>query len=165
MAKAGGASPGSFGPASEFDAAETGGVATNAFLRRIHNFALDMGWLPWPMLPKKRWPKIEYGDKRAITLEEHECIVAREHNPERRTFYELCWLLDGSRGDLASLTAEDIDWDMAQVGMLNKGARRLVLAAQLSSIAKTIERLMIRNTQGSQRLNPGACLRRTQRPK
>jgi hypothetical protein len=23
-----------------------GSVATNVFLRRIHNFAIDMGWLP-----------------------------------------------------------------------------------------------------------------------
>jgi hypothetical protein len=33
-----------------------GSVATNVFLRRIHNFALDMSWLPWPVLPKKQWP-------------------------------------------------------------------------------------------------------------
>ena len=35
---------------------ETGKVSTNIYLRRIHNFALDMNWLPWPVLPKKRWP-------------------------------------------------------------------------------------------------------------
>jgi DNA-binding XRE family transcriptional regulator len=29
---------------------ETGGVSTNVYLRRIHNFALDMNWLPWPVL-------------------------------------------------------------------------------------------------------------------
>ena|ERR1051326_5511647 len=85
-------------------------VATNVFLRRVHNFALDMGWLPSPVLPKKRWPKVEYGAKRAITWEEHRRIVEREQNPERRTFYELCWLLGGSQGDLAGLSAEDIDW-------------------------------------------------------
>lgn len=26
-----------------------GTVSTNVFLRRAHNFALDMGWLPWPV--------------------------------------------------------------------------------------------------------------------
>jgi hypothetical protein len=31
-----------------------GSVSTSVFLRRIHNFALDLGWLPWPVLAKKR---------------------------------------------------------------------------------------------------------------
>ena len=30
-----------------------GTVSTNVYLRRIQNFALDMGWLPWPILRKK----------------------------------------------------------------------------------------------------------------
>jgi hypothetical protein len=33
---------------------------------RIHNFALDINWLPWPVLPKKRWPAIKFEEKRAI---------------------------------------------------------------------------------------------------
>jgi hypothetical protein len=91
---------------------ERGRVSTNVYLRRLHNFALDMGWLSWPVLPKKRWPKVEYGAKRAITREEHQRIVRREANPERRLYYELCWLLGGSQGDLAALNAGDIDWDI-----------------------------------------------------
>ena len=94
---------------------ERGGVSTNVYLRRIHNFALDMGWLPWPVLPKKRWPKVEYGTKRAITWDEHQRIVQREGNPERRGFYELCWLLGGSQGDIAKLNAEDIARDQRVV--------------------------------------------------
>ena len=31
---------------------EAGKVSTNVYLRRIHNFALDMTWLPWPVLAK-----------------------------------------------------------------------------------------------------------------
>jgi hypothetical protein len=31
-------------------------------------------------------------------------------NPERRSFYELCWHLGGSQTDIANLKAEDIDW-------------------------------------------------------
>lgn len=46
-----------------------GTVSTNVYLRRIHNFCVDMNWLPWPLIPKKRWPAVEYGDKRAITQE------------------------------------------------------------------------------------------------
>ncbi len=35
---------------------EAGTVCTNIFLRRVQNFALDMSWLPWPVLARKRWP-------------------------------------------------------------------------------------------------------------
>lgn len=56
------------------------------------------------------WSKIKYGEKRAITLEEHHKIVARELNPERRRFYELLWHLGSSQSDLAHLHPEDIDW-------------------------------------------------------
>ena len=31
-------------------AIERGTVSTNIFLRRLHSFALKMGWLPWPIL-------------------------------------------------------------------------------------------------------------------
>src|SRR3984885_9593828 len=69
-------------------AMRAGTVATNVFLRRIHNFAVGMGWLPWPILAKKQWPKVRFKEKRAITWEEHQAIIARELNPERRAFYE-----------------------------------------------------------------------------
>lgn len=62
------------------DALAAGSVATNVFLRRIHNFALDMGWLPWHVLPKKQWPKIRFKEKRAVTAQEHKAIVAAEKN-------------------------------------------------------------------------------------
>ena len=55
---------------------QAGSVSTNVFLRRIHNFALDMNWLPWPALPKKRWPAPAYKAKRATRWEEHLAIVA-----------------------------------------------------------------------------------------
>lgn len=72
-----------------------GRVSTNVFLRRIHNFALDMTWLPWPVIVKVKWPNIVFGEKHAITLAEHQRIVALETNPERRAFYQLAWHLGG----------------------------------------------------------------------
>ena len=87
-----------------------GTVSTNIFLRRIHNFALDMSWLLNPVIPRRAWPKFEFRPKRAITLEEHLSILNRELNPERKAFYELCWHLGASQGDLAHLHAEDVDW-------------------------------------------------------
>ena len=37
-----------------------GTVSTNVYLRRIHNFVLDMGWLACPLLPKRQWPAVHY---------------------------------------------------------------------------------------------------------
>ena len=87
-----------------------GTVSTNVFLRRFHNFAVDMNWILAPVIPRRQWPKIHFKDKRAITAEEHRRIVAREANPERRTFYELAWHLGASQSDVANLHAEDINW-------------------------------------------------------
>src|SRR5437764_3203141 len=67
-----------------FKVLRTGTVSTNVFLRRIHNFALDVGWLPWPVIVKRQWPSIHFQEKRAVTLEEHQAIMQREKNPEWR---------------------------------------------------------------------------------
>lgn len=91
---------------------ENGTVCTNIFLRRMQNFALDMSWLPWPVLPKKGWPKIQFKDKRGITRAEHEKILTGEQNSEWRAFYNLLWNLGGSQSDVANLRAEDVDWEM-----------------------------------------------------
>jgi integrase len=87
-----------------------GTVSTNVYLRRIHNFAMDMAWVPAPIIPRRQWPKVQHGEKRAINWDEHLRIVDREPNPERQAFYELAWHLGASQGDLAHLHAEDIDW-------------------------------------------------------
>jgi integrase len=92
-----------------------GTVSTNVYLRRLHNFALDMNWLPWPVLAKRQWPKVRYKTKRAITFEEHEAIVAREQNPERKAFYQLAWHLGASQTDIAFLEGKNIDWDQGIV--------------------------------------------------
>lgn len=87
-----------------------GKVSTNNYLRRFHNFALDMNWLPQPVLPKKQWPKLKYKEKRAVTFEEHEKILSRERNEEMNAFIRCCWEIGGSQSDVACLKAEDIDW-------------------------------------------------------
>ena len=63
---------------------QSGKVSTNVFLRRLHNFCVDMNWLPWPLIPKRQWPAVRFKDKRAITLDEHQRIIAAEVNPERK---------------------------------------------------------------------------------
>ena len=79
------------------------------YLRRLHNLALDLGWLPWSILAKRAWPKIRSQSKRAITAEEHAAVIASEKNPERRVYYELLYETGAAQSDGANLTADDID--------------------------------------------------------
>lgn len=90
---------------------KAGTVSTNVHLRKLHNFCLDMSWLPVPVLPKKQWPKVLFKAKRAITLSEHQALLRAERNPERRAFYALAWHLGAAQSDLAALTAGNVDWE------------------------------------------------------
>ena len=94
---------------------QAGTVSTNVYLRRMHNFALDMNWLPASIIPKRQWPPVRFKEKRAITLDEHDKIIERERNPSTRAFYQLLWHLGGSQSDIATLTAEDIDWEQRTI--------------------------------------------------
>jgi integrase len=64
------------------------------------------------VIVKRQWPKIEFKEKRAITWAEHQAIVTREQNPERKAFYRLAWHLGASQSDLAHLQAADVDWQV-----------------------------------------------------
>jgi integrase len=85
-------------------------VSVSHFLKRLHNLALSLGWLPAPVLAPKFWPKLRSKEKRGITLEEHQRILAAEKNAEQNLFYQLLWEVGASQSDAARLTAENIDW-------------------------------------------------------
>ena len=53
-----------------------GTVSTNMLLRELHNYCLAINCLAWPIIPRRLWPKFEYGPKRAITADEHRRIIA-----------------------------------------------------------------------------------------
>jgi integrase len=101
-------------------ALQVGTVSTNVFLRRLHNFCVDMNWLPWPLIPKRQWPAVKFKEKRGITFEEHQKIIAAEVNPERKALYQLCWHLGASQGDIAALKGEDVDWANGTVSFTRK---------------------------------------------
>jgi len=97
-----------------------GTISTNVYLRRLQNHCIDMGWLAARILPKKQFPKIKHKEQRAITWREHSRIVAREPNPERRDFYELCWYFGGSQSDMVQRDSVGrpvrllgINWDIS----------------------------------------------------
>ena len=127
-----------------FEALNAGGVSTNTYLRRFHNFALDMGWIVCHIIPRRQWPKIKFGETRAITLEEHQRIVEREENPEKKAFYQLCWSFGGSQSDIARLRSNDIDWDRQTITFPRKKNRQATIqrfgelsTAVLSKLPKT----------------------------
>ncbi len=91
-------------------ALRAGTRCTNHYLRRLHNLALGLGWLNWPLLAPKMWPKVNWRKKRGITEAEHERIISTECNPERRLYYELLWETGGSQSDVVNLTSDNIDW-------------------------------------------------------
>lgn len=122
---------------------QDGCVSTNIFLRRLHNFAIGVGWLPWPILAKRGWPKIVFKEKRAITAAEHQAILAQEQNPERRGFYECCWHLGGAQTDVANLKAENIDWENRVVGFERRktGSTSLIrIGSELEEVLKALPR-------------------------
>jgi len=92
-----------------------GTVSTNTFLRKLHNHAKRMKWLPEEILTRGTWPPIVYGDKRAITRDEHELIMKVTPTKERRSFNEVLWQTGGSQTDIANLTAEQIDWEEGSI--------------------------------------------------
>lgn len=84
-------------------------VSVAHYLKRLHNLALGLGWLSFPVLAPRLWPKPEFKPKRAITLTEHRCILAAESNRERNLYYQLLWEVGASQSDAAMLTVENID--------------------------------------------------------
>ena len=67
------------------------GSYTNECLKCLHNLALGLGWLSWPIIPAQLWPKTQRKNRRAITADEHQQIIAAERNIKRRRYYELLW--------------------------------------------------------------------------
>lgn len=117
----------------------SGKVSTNVHLRRLHNFCLDMNWLPWPLVAKRQWPVLRFKEKRAITREEHEKIVARERNPERKAFYELLWHVAAAQTDLANLQATDVDWANRVIAFFRKKTDSLTQVRFGDEVARILE--------------------------
>jgi len=104
---------------------KAGGVSANMYLKRLHNHALGMNWLLVPIIAKKQWPKISHKEKRAIQFEEHQKILERELNPERKALYEICWHIGGSQTDMANLKAENIDWQNRTISYVRRKSHTL----------------------------------------
>lgn len=88
---------------------DSGKPCTNMFLHRFHSFALKLGWLAWPIIGYNQWPKLQFKERRGVTLAEHQLLVSTEQNIERRACLELLWHVGAAQFDLVNLQAEDVD--------------------------------------------------------
>jgi integrase len=87
-----------------------GKVSIVYFLKRLHNFALSLGWIALPIVAPYLWPKYEPKDRRGITQDEHQSILAKEKRAEWKLFLELLWETGAAQSDAANFKTEDIDW-------------------------------------------------------
>ena len=87
-----------------------GKVSIVYFLKRLHNFALSLGWIALPVVAPYLWPKYEAKDRRGLTPDEQQSVLAIEKKAEWKFFLELLWETGAAQGDAAAMTAEDVDW-------------------------------------------------------
>ena len=85
------------------------GNSTHHYLRRLHNYALHLGWLLTPVMADAAWPEVRRKKFTAITEDEHRRIVERETMTERKLYYEMLWETGGSQSDIAALHRDQID--------------------------------------------------------
>lgn len=79
---------------------------------------------------------MQYEDKRAITLEEHQRILARERNLERAAFLRLLWHIGASQTDTARLTADCIDWNASTIAFSRCKTGVAVVIIPLTTLKK-----------------------------
>ena len=84
----------------------SGGTSVNVYLRRWHNHALEMDWLPKRVLSSKLWPKVRRKIKRAITLAKHQALKAHIENQEWLDYLETLWWTGGAQMDIATMAGE-----------------------------------------------------------
>ena len=89
---------------------KAGKVSIVYFLKRLHHFALSLGWIAIPIVAPCLWPKYEPKERRGITQSEHESVLTMVPNAEWRLFLELLWETGASQSDAAHFTAAEVDW-------------------------------------------------------
>jgi len=102
---------------------------------------------------------VQFKEKRATTLDEHQRIIAAEVNPERKALYQLCWHLGGSQGDIASMKGEDVDWTAGTASFTRKKTGMPVIV-HLGTGALNVLRICWRRSVVSvsgQCAGPGLC--------
>ena len=96
------------------------GNSTHHYMKRLHNYAMHLGWLLTPVMSDAAWPQMRKKKFTAITDEEHRRVVGSERNSERKLYYEMLWETGGSQGDIAALHTDAIDLPNATIRFQRK---------------------------------------------
>ena len=120
---------------------KTGKVSILCFLKRLHNFALNLGWIAVPIVAPYLWPKYEPKDRRGITQDEHQTILAKEQNAEWKLFLELLWETGAAQGDAANFKAEDIDWQTRTISYFRQKTGSLAQFTISTALEKVLQQL------------------------
>ncbi len=118
-----------------------GKVSIVSFLKRLHNFAVNLGWIAVPLVAPYLWPKYEPKDRRGITQDEHESVLAREKIAEWKLFLELLWETGASQSDAANFTAEDIDWPTRTISYFRQKTGSLAQFTISTTLEKVLQQL------------------------
>jgi integrase len=118
-----------------------GKVSSICFLKRLHNFALSLGWIAVPIVAPCLWPKYEPKERRGITRDEHEAILAREKVAEWRLYLELLWETGAAQSDAVNFTAEDIDWQTRTLSYFRQKTGSLAQFTISRALEKVLQQL------------------------
>ena len=122
----------------------TGGVSVNVFLRRWHNHALEMDWLPKRVLSNRLWPKVHHEEKRAITQAEHQALKNYIENEEWKDYLETLWWTGGAQMDIATLTGERISLDTGAISFQRAKLQKKGSGQTLLMMGPTLQAIMKR---------------------
>jgi integrase len=118
-----------------------GKVSILNFLKRLHNFAVNLGWLAVPMVAPYLWPKYEPKDRRGLTLAEHQSILVSEKKAEWKLFLELLWETGAAQSDAANFKAEDIDWQTRTISYFRQKTGSLAQFTISTALEKALQQL------------------------
>ncbi len=118
-----------------------GKVSIVYFLKRLHNFALSLGWIALPIVAPYLWPKYEAKERRGITLDEHQSILAKEKKAEWRLYLELLWETGAAQSDAVNFKAEDVDWQTRTISYFRQKTGSLAQFTISTTLEKVLQHL------------------------
>lgn len=118
-----------------------GKVSVIYFLKRLHHLALSAGWIALPLVAPRLWPRYKPKDRRGITRDEHQSLLAGERNAEWKLYLELLWETGAAQGDAVNFKAEDVDWQTRTISYLRKKTGSLAQFTISTTLEKVLSQL------------------------
>ena len=118
-----------------------GKVSVIDFLKRLHNFAVHLGWIAVPIVAPCLWPKYEPKERRGIMLDEHQSVLAAEKTAEWKLFLELLWETGAAQSDATNFKAEDIDWQTKTISYFRQKTGSLAQFTISTALEKVLQQL------------------------